>query len=325
MNEIAKLKLDKKDYKLLLELDRNCRISLKELAAKIKSPIETTRYRILRLEKQNVIKNYLTVIDGGKLGFYYYKVFFRLHNVKEETVQRIISELIAHPKICWVIRTDGNFDIGFTPRVSDVVEQSRLLDQLRSKYSKYLKRFTLSVNVRMDFFARDYLVGNQSRKLTPATYSAQSENLKLDAIAQKVLVLLSENPRESGSVMADKLNCSSETVLSRIRFLEKQKAIIRYSLVTDVEVLGFVNFYVLIYLADLSVERENEFRDFCACQPNIIYLIKSLGEWDYELSVETRTIQEYRDLMMRLTREFSEIIQEYKGMMVQKIEKYIYP
>lgn len=319
------LKLDKRDRRLLLELDLNCRRPLKELAKITGAAIETTRYRIERLHNLGVIKNFLTVIDGGRLGFYYYKVFIRFFNVSEEKIQEIAQALANDPCICWVIRVDGNFDIGFTPRVRTPSEQGAILDRLRWKYSKYIRHWTLSVNLRMDFLSRDYLIGAKSRPAVIGSYSSDKPHLELDSSAQLVLNELAKDPQSSAASIAKKAGISTDVVLSRIKFIEREKVIVRYSLVTDSNVLEHVNFYVLIYLNNVTPAREKAFVRFCHMHPNIVYIIKSLGEWDYELSIETPTIAKYREVMMTITKDFSDIVQEYNAMRVDKLVKYVYP
>lgn len=319
------LKLDKRDRRLLLELDKHCRRPLKDLARLSGGAIETTRYRIERLTDSGIIKNFLTVVDGGRLGFYYYKVFFRFFNVDERKIQSIIEDLKSDPRICWVVRIDGNYDVGFTPRVHNPREQSEILEKFRWKYSKYIKRWTQSVNLRMDFMSRDYLLTDNTRSSALGSYSSDKQNLILDEAANLVLSELARTPRASASSIAARCKLSVDTVLSRMRFLEKEKVIVRYSLVTDVQVMEHVNFYVLIYLNNTSASREKAFVAFCQKHPNIVYLIKSLGEWDYELSIEAPSVSKYREVMNSLSKEFSDIVQEYSGMMVERLEKYVYP
>jgi len=220
-------KLDKRDRTILLELDRNCRQPLKKIAASVGAALETTRYRIQRMEELGVIKNYLTVIDGGRLGFYYYKVLFRFHNVKEQTVRQIVDDLRADTRICWVVRLEGNFDIAFTPRVYNPLEQSRLLDELRWKYSKYLRRWSLSVNIKMDFFARDYLVSSAARRKGAGSYSARRSTYPMDPTGQKVLDALTREPRMSAAAIGASVGVSTDTAISRINALEREQVIIR--------------------------------------------------------------------------------------------------
>ena len=318
-------KVDKKDRQILLQLDRDSRQTYTEIAKRIGIPPETVRYRIKNLERHGVIQNYLAVIDGGKLGYYYYKVFFKLHNVDETRVQEIIHFLSQDPNICWVVRVDELFDIAFTPRVSDPIEQSRLMDSLRKRFSEFLLRWTLSINISMDFLTRDYLIRSKRKPEPRGSYTAKKEVAKLDRESRAVLQAVAEDPRATAAEIASRLTLAPHTVQHRIKTLERSNLIVRYSLVLDNSALQQVNFYVLLYLSELSDEREKALQDFCRAQPNIVYIIKSLGEWDYELSIEADSVETYRTLMMELNSAFSDIIKHSTGLSVRRIHKYIYP
>lgn len=323
---MLKHKIDKKDKRILRELDINSRVSYADLAKKLSTPPETIRYRVEKLLSLGIIRNFLPVIDGGRLGYYYYKVFLKLHNVRESDVQNIIESLAANPRICWVVRVDEVYDVGFTPRVSNPAEQGALMDQIRRRYSKYLLSWTLSVNVHMEFLTRDHLLGVSSRRAMPfGSYSVAKKQIPLDSLNTRIISALSSDVRASARDIATTLPISPDTVLDRIRFLEREKVIVRYSYVPDFSSMGYLNYYVLIYLNELSIEREEAFIAFCRKQPNIVYMIKSLGAWDYEINVEVSSIDEYRNLMQMLNREFADIVQQTTGMLVRTIHKYVYP
>ena len=316
--------LDKRDRRILFELDRNARVRLTTLAQKLKMPIETVRYRIQRIVDGGYIKNFLTVIDGGRLGYFYFKVFLRLHNVNEQTVRKIVADLAANPQICWVIRVDGAYDLGFTPRVTNPIEQSELMDEIRSRYATVIQSWTLSVNVRMDFLSRDYLVGSK-REQVLGTYSTKRPPCRMDSLEETVLKQLTTNPRATGAEIAKELGVSTETVLSRIRRLEKEKVIIRYTSVVNCETLGYLNYYVLVFFNRLETDREQQFHEFCRCHPNVVYYIKALGPWDYELSIEVESLDAARQFMMLMTQKFADIIREHNALLVHEIVKYVYP
>ena len=318
-------KIDKKDLKILRALDVNSRASYSELEKGTFIPAETVRYRMNRLITDGVIQNFLPVIDGGLIGYYYYKVFFKLHNVDEQKVQEIIEHLASDPTICWVVRVDEVYDIAFTPRVTNPVEQSALMDRLRQRYSRFILDWILSVNIAMDFLTRDYLTKSKRQASTKGSYTAQKEKIHIDKTSNQIIEALSRDARASAAEIAESLPVSSDAVLDRIRDLEKKKVVVRYTYVLNNAALGQVNYYVLVYLNELSAKREEEFQDFCRAQPNIVYLIKSLGTWDYELSVEAANVETYRELMMEMNRQFSDIISRSTGMMVRKIHKYVYP
>ena len=147
----------------------------------------------------------------------------------------------------------------------------------------------------------------------------------LDQSSSEILSALSINARCPATHIADSLEPSPDPVLDRIRELEKHKVIICYSYVLNNDVLNQVNYYVLIYLNNVSKKRENAFVQFCHVEKHVLYLIKSPSHWDYEISVEAPRVDTYRDLMQRMNYEFSDIVQRSQGMMVRRIHKYIYP
>lgn len=317
--------IDKYDRKILRVLDINSRQPYSKLAKSVGMPQETVRYRVQNLLKKGIIQNFQTVIDGGKLGFYYYKIFFKFYNVNETAVEMVIRYLCDHEAVNWVVRVDGSYDISITVRVSNPLELSNLIDEVRRKYSAQIHKWVYSVNIKMDFLTRDYLTDSKRKKTSAGSYSAYKEPYHLDETNWEIIRLLAQESRISAVDIAKQLPISSDAVLLRIKQLERDQVIVRYNLVLDNSKLNQLNYYVLVYLSYFSPKREQSFVQYCSKNSNIVYLIKALGEWDYELSIEVETVQEYRELMMDLTREFSDIIRDYNGMMVSKIHKYIYP
>jgi DNA-binding Lrp family transcriptional regulator len=60
--------LDELDLAILSELESNARIMVTELARRLSSPPSTIRDRIQRLEEEEVISGYTTIINHRKLG-----------------------------------------------------------------------------------------------------------------------------------------------------------------------------------------------------------------------------------------------------------------
>ena len=61
--------MDKKDLKILRELERNARKSSKAIGKAIGLHPDVVRYRIDRLVKQNIIASFLTFVNFAKIGF----------------------------------------------------------------------------------------------------------------------------------------------------------------------------------------------------------------------------------------------------------------
>ena len=58
---------DKKDLAILKLLERNARITVKEISSKIHLSTTPVHERIKRMEEEGVIKQYATLVDGSKV------------------------------------------------------------------------------------------------------------------------------------------------------------------------------------------------------------------------------------------------------------------
>ena len=65
--ETESYRLDEKDIEILRALQRNARLTNKELAAQVHLSTTPTYERVKRLERQGFIKQYATVLDANKL------------------------------------------------------------------------------------------------------------------------------------------------------------------------------------------------------------------------------------------------------------------
>jgi Lrp/AsnC family leucine-responsive transcriptional regulator len=322
MNSNKSVILDLLDRKLLQELDGDSTLSFSLLAKKLKSPPETLRYRYNSLTESGVIQFEYAVVDAGKLGSGVHKILLKLHNVDEQKVSQIIAALTSHPKVNWVARFDGVYDIGFTIWIEQLRELSEFIDWLREKFHNFLNRVVFAVNIEAEFFPRDFSQNPKYRTSKQAAYTTPKDRHRCDELDLFILRKLAKAPRTSNVEIAEAANVTSETVGLRVSRLEKAKVITGYRLVVDCQKLGWINYYVFLNLKHVSAEKRGKLVEFCRKHPLVNYLIKALGEWDYELNVEARNTEEYRKLMMEITKEFSEIVRDYYAVPVVRLHKF---
>ena len=74
------MRIDKLDYKILFELDRDSRLPITDLAKKVRLSKDSVIYRIKRMETQGIILTYETYANSGKLGYINARINLRLQN-----------------------------------------------------------------------------------------------------------------------------------------------------------------------------------------------------------------------------------------------------
>lgn len=281
------------------------------------------RYRLNNLRSSGVLRSCYTAINAAKFGQYYYKIFFKFFNINEVILEMVIKALCSHDSIHWVIRTEGKYDLGANFRVSNPLELSDKLDQIKRRYSAHISQLNYSVVLQLDLLERSYLAeAAKSKRKEPAVIRARDQLFQADEINKQILFRLAQDSRITAVEIGRQLSLSADAVLSRIRRLEREKVIVKYGAFIDSSKLGLQNFYVLIYLSSFSPMREKGFVETCRKNSRIVTIVKALGEWDYELSLEVASVDEYRRIMMDLTREFSDIIRDYAGLIVTETRKF---
>jgi len=127
------MKIDEKDKQLLSFLQKNCKISLRELS-QITEMRETTIFaRIKRLENQGIIKEYRAILDPKAIGKNVLAFVLIKYDPSAGIKQREVAEKIANlPEIQEVHIIAGDWDMIAKVREKDVESLGKaVLDKIR--------------------------------------------------------------------------------------------------------------------------------------------------------------------------------------------------
>jgi DNA-binding Lrp family transcriptional regulator len=119
-----------------------------------------------------------------------------------------------------------------------------------------------------------------------------------------------------------KIGLSPDAIVLRIKKLIKNSVLTRFRIVLDSEKAQVLHYKVLFYFNIVTEGEVNEFIDYCKTIPHVFNVIKSLGEWDLELDIETENIKQFREIMQELTYRFPSLIKEFESLLVFKIHKF---
>jgi Lrp/AsnC family leucine-responsive transcriptional regulator len=111
------LKLDEKDLAILALIQRNCKLTARQIARKIDSPITTVFAKIKRMEKLGIIKEYKAILDSKKLNasttaYILASVSYgRKNNTMLISQKDIAEEIAKFPKVQEVHIITGDWDL----------------------------------------------------------------------------------------------------------------------------------------------------------------------------------------------------------------------
>jgi DNA-binding Lrp family transcriptional regulator len=131
-------KLDEKDMAILALVQRDCKLTAREIARKIDSPITTVFAKIKRMEERGVIKEYRAVLDPKKLdcgttAFILASVTYGVRNEEKPFSQRErAAEIAKFPEVQEVHIITGDWDLLIKLRAESVDTIGQfVIDKLR--------------------------------------------------------------------------------------------------------------------------------------------------------------------------------------------------
>ena len=164
-----KLKFDKKDLRLLHELELDATRTLRQLARKLglKSS-QAVHNKKARLERNRVIRNYVALLDYEKLGR---GLTVLIHIVISSTanVEEILNKLKNDPRVHDVFNVTGRYDLILKAKFQDTRELGKFIfdkeDGLRALSGVERTESMIAVEtIKEHRLDPDYVCGRSRRK-----------------------------------------------------------------------------------------------------------------------------------------------------------------
>jgi len=315
-----KIKLDNLDYKILYELDRNCRQSVQQVAKKIGSHRDVVNYRINRLQKLKVIEGSYCLIDFAKLGYLSVRLYIRLQNSTLEIEKEMVDYLVSDKRTFLVYRTEVAWDIATGLLVRSLNEFDELLRSFQSKFQKYIHSQNLSVIYELVLYPRKYLSASEFEPVEWITGSKQQ--IKLSENEFEVIKNLASNANMSLVVLANKLKVTPAAIKYIIKKLEKEKLILAYKAIIDFNKLGYKYYKVDFTLEDIN--QRSALQKFAKQHPNVVYEDRTIGGSDLEFDLELKDESDLYAWFDLIKEKFPGLLRAISYYRARKSYKYSY-
>jgi len=316
--------MDAIDRKIIYELDKNSRAPYSLIAKATRIKQETVRYRVNQLVKTGIIKSFIAIINTKKLGFSYYKLFLKLQNVNEMRKNHLLEFLKKSPQISWLAEIEGPFDISCIVSIKNQVELELFIKKVYEEFGNFTMKKAIAVNLWAEFFDRDYFIAAE-RKIGPSpVYTAMQEFRELDETDTLICSALAENARLSALELAKMADLSADSVIFRIKKLQKEQIIKGYTILLNNERIHQFHCKLALYLNNIQSHQLEKLLSFVRLKKRVISIVMVLSEWDYEIDIEVENPQDVKAFIMNLTNEFSELIRDYTLFRIVAIHKFTF-
>lgn len=316
------MKLDLKDKKILYELDLNSRATLNEIAKKVGLSKQVVDYRLKNLIKDDIIKQFYTVVNFSKLGYTQYKFYLKFQNTNVEKEKEVIDYWIQNQNSVWVASCRGRWDLVVSILAKDINEFGEILNNFINKYGIFVLEKDVLITQISQVFTKAYLTEKKEKK--KFTYGGEIEHYKLDNIDEKVLRILSTNARLTILEIMNQLSLTRDVINYRLKRLTKDNLISQYRISINLDKIDYKLYKIIMRLHSLTQEKEKQLITYIASHPHGMQYLKLVGSWDVELEFEVEDDEQLHEILLEIRNKFSEIIRDYDTLLIHQEHKLNY-
>ena len=319
------MRLDKKDWAILYELDFEARQSNKQIGRKVGLSPETVHYRIKQLEKDNIIQRYMIILRFTLLGIKQHKIYFQFHHFTHEAEKEIVSFCVGHPQIIWVASCVGTYDLLIAILTKTTDAFLVLKNEILFRFARYIVNHHVTHMVESVTYRRNYFIGQNNHFPAEVILDrTDDKEIAVDNIDITILQQLAKNGRMPAVEIARNIHSTPRQVLYRIRALEKSGVIHGCKLSINYQKLDISFFKCFIKLENPTPARLKQFVSYCRLNPHIIHHVRTLGDWDLEPEFEVFGPTKFYALLREMRHLFVDIIHSLDTIMITDEHKFAY-
>ena len=311
-------KPDKKDRLIIYYLIHNSRQSLKSIGKKVGISKESTHYRIKRLIKNEIIKNFTIFVNFRSFGYSAMMTHYKFININPSIKKEIIDFFVNSKYTFYVSLIEGTYDFQVDFLMGDPHKFEALLDKIREKYYQYLSFQSSKFYIRGEFYNYAFLLDEKNYKKEFIKWEWGSDLVDVDNLDFKILHELSKDARNPTKNIANNINSTVTTVNSRIKKLEKKfipedskkKGYSMYTINVDWAKIGYRWFHLQINIRDYS--KKNEITMYLRKNPYVIRSFKFLNlDMDLHFTFLLHNMEQLRNIIEDITTKFPDLINDY--------------
>ena len=305
-------KLSNNEVSVLRQLESDGRIPFSKIGKKTRKSQQRVSYTVNSLINKEVIKNFYTLIDYSKLGVLSFRVYFKINYLSGEKFKELIKHLMYLTNTGWIATCEGDFDLICTFFAFNPSQFNKNLRKVMAKFPDQIRDHTVLTTIVIRNFEREYLV-NTPNIPKEAIIGGDRKPEQVDDTDMQILSLISDDARVSSVELGSKLSLTPKTVITRLKKLEEKRVIRGYRPLLDLNKTGHTLILLLIKYHNITLGVENKLINYLKLHPNVLGIVKTLGEWDLEIEIEVKNMRDFRKIGIEIRQKFTTMIQQTRS------------
>ena len=195
-------------------------------------------------------------------------------------------------------------------------------DDILGQFGSLFQERYFSLATRIEFFPWRFLSAAAGAAAAPIVLESRGGPLTIDPIDRRLLAELSRNGRLSLAALGERCRIPPATAALRLRALRRSGAVAGFGAKIDHELLGWTYRKVFLQLENPSGDVLAGLYSWLRLQPEVIFLVKTIGAYDLEVELMTRSSGEFFAFKRRLRTTFAADLAGLRSVIVHKELKY---
>lgn len=303
------MEIDTLDRRILYEMDCNARQSISSLAKKLRINRNVALYRLNRLKKEGIIKYAFAEVNSIALGYYTFRIFLKLGNCTPKDRNNLETFILSQKNLTWFSKVIGTWDLDTLYATKNVAEFDIFRKDLFLRFNQLIEDYNIALLSSIYCYPKDYLVSGKREHVVPKVFT--NGVYQADRKDQEIMHLLTKDATIGIVELSQQVHLSVNTVIKRLRNLERENIILNYRLFIDTNKLGYQYFKLHLYLRNYTSQDISNFRHFLETKSFMIYTDHYINGADFEVELHLKSEQEYLSFLEELISRFGRIIKNH--------------
>lgn len=265
--------------------------SVSEVASTLRMRPHVVQYSLKKLRDLGLLSHRRIWIDVHRLGYSFATIYLRPKFTSPTAKINFIDVLKSIACCTWIFETGGEYQIACSLTIRDISQVTEFYDALSACKDVIIHRKALNIQRDFEYFGRKYLRSRQHTERS-VPLPIRTTQVEVDNVDLAILRSLSQGQPEADRELVKLTGLPRSTLSRRLTHLRQIGVLMRSYFWLDSTLLGRQLYVLRVSCGGLSNSVKAPLWRFSRSHPLIVYIVESLGSWDFEIGIDVQSALE---------------------------------